>query len=136
MNNSSYTEVDISSLTLTPDEMNSILGMKYDHYHIKGNSRSKTTIKATYHRWIIYSRISRELPIEAHVEDLLARIIPIRDTIKKISKHSDVNVSFGCVIHTKDRMEFIFTNEQISIINDLGASIDIDLYLLPDEDDI
>ena len=130
-----YAELTISSLTLTPDEISEMLGMKYDHCHVKGNNIGKSILKAPKHSWMVYSRIPRDNDIDEHITDLLERISPISDKLKNIVSYPDIEILFYCVIYTKNRQDFGFNYDQVQAIADIGASINVDLYLLPEDDE-
>ena len=131
MNEEFYTELVVTSRTLTPEHLNSVLGMRFDKGYHTGDVRGRSTIKSKENSWIIYSRISRNLPLENHIKDLLEGVSPISEKIRTVADQSDFEVIFGCIIYTRDRPALFFTKEQVATIYRMGAGIDIDLYFLP-----
>ncbi|MFC1941653.1 DUF4279 domain-containing protein [Chloroflexota bacterium] len=131
MSDEIYAELVILSDTLTPDQVNSCLDMKYDKSHLKGDTIQPSTIRTKRNAWIIYSRVPRNTPLQAHIEDLLDRVSPIIQKIRNIADQPNVEVEFNCVVSTIDRPAMFFTKEQVAAICKMGASIDIDLYLQP-----
>jgi hypothetical protein len=130
-----YTKLGIYSPNLTPDQINTILGMKSDKSYLTGEIIKPSIIRHKTNGWIIYSRLSRNIPLEEHVKDLIKRVTPIVEMIKQLVERPDIEVEFGCIIYTSDRPAIFFTKEQIATISSMGASIDIDLYLLPEKDE-
>jgi hypothetical protein len=126
-----YTELVVLSQTLNPEQLNAIVGMNCDKSRLAGASIGSSLIRARKNTWIIYSRLPRDLHIENHIEDLLKRVSPITDKIRRLADQPDVEVVFGCVIYTREQPAMDFNREQVAAICDLGARIDIDLYFLP-----
>lgn len=123
-----YAKLGIFSSILKPDEIDNILNIDCDKSYLKNELRGKTLIREKENGWIIYSRISRDLPINNHIEDILERISLVIDKINDIANKPDTEVELGCIIHSTEEPPVYFTKEQISIIGKIGASIDIDLY--------
>lgn len=128
-----HAKLGIFSVTLPPDQISAFLGMKCDKgYHI-GDRRGGTTIYEKENAWLVYSRIPRYAPLQDHVSDILERVSPVVEKIGGMAKQADVEVEFGCIVHTSDRPAMFFTKEQITAICKMGASLDIDLYVFPTE---
>ena len=130
-----FSELGIFSQTLTPDQVNSILGIKCDKSYLIGDLREHTIIREKKNGWIVRSRLPRSFALEEHVADVLTRVSPAIDKIRHMAEQADVAVQFGCVIYTRQRPALNFSKEVVATICSLGASIDIDLYLLPEEDE-
>lgn len=126
-------KLGIFSKTVTPDQLNSFLGIKCDKGYLIGDLRKPSIIREKENAWIVYSRLSRYAPLEQHIKDVLERVSPIKGRIGEISSRPDVEVEFGCSVHTANRPAMFFTRQQVADICAMGASIDIDLYLLPEE---
>ena len=126
-----YTELVILSHKLTPGQLNMTLGIKCDESHMIGDLRKHTIIHEKENAWAIKSRLPRNAPLKEHITHLLERVSPITEKIKNIAEQPDVEVEFVCIIFTSNRPAMFFTKEQVATICAMGASIDIDLYLLP-----
>ena len=127
-------KLGIFSATLTPDKLDSILGMKCDKGYLIGDRRGNTIIHEKENGWIVYSRVSRSAPLQDQICDVIERISPIKEMIGNIAKQPGVEVEFGCAIRMRNMPAIFFTKEQIAVIHAMGASIDIDLHLLPEDD--
>lgn len=127
-------KLGIFSTKLTPNELDSILGIKCDKSYLIGDRRGNTIIHEKENGWIVYSRVSRNAPLLDHICDVIERISPIKEKIGNVARQPDVEVEFGCTVRTRNRPAIFFTKEQIKVIHAMGASIDIDLYLLPEGD--
>jgi len=122
-----YTELGIYSEMLSLDELNSILGIACDKGWNKGDLRTHTIIRQQKNAWIIRSTLPRSASLESHVKDLITRIAPLKDKIKQVSDQACVE--FSCVIHSKERPALNFDQEMIKVLSELGACLDIDLYI-------
>ncbi len=136
MTNEFYTRLGIYSKTLTPSQVNSILGIKCDKGYRVGDIRKPTTIREKENGWVIKSRLSREVPLADHIKDLLERTSPMMDKIRRLADQPDVKVEFSCVVFTSERPEINFLKEEVAAICSIGASLDIDLYILPEEEKV
>jgi hypothetical protein len=123
-----YTKLGIYSMILKPDEIDSLLGLSCDKSYIKDEHRGHSKIQEKENGWIIYSQISRELPLNLHIENLLKRISSFSDKVREIAGYQETEVEFSCIIHAKEEPPLFFTKEQVSILAAIGASIDIDIY--------
>lgn len=123
-----YAHSGIFSPTLSPEEINSILGISCDEGYHTGDQRGKTIIHEKENGWMIFSQVPRKPPMEDHIKNILDRVSPITDKIRTLSERSDVSVQLGLVIYTEDRPALFFTKEQVRAICDIGASIDVDIY--------
>jgi hypothetical protein len=123
-----YAKPGIFSSTLTPDRINSMLGIKCDKGYLTGDRRGGTIIREKENSWIIYSRVPRDFPLKDHIEDILERVAPVANKIRKITDQPDTEVELGCVIHAIKEPPLFFSREQVSILCEMGASIDVDLY--------
>jgi hypothetical protein len=130
-----YSELIITSKTITPAQISNLLGMQYDKSHVIGDLRKHTIIREKENAWILESHLSRSISINEHIGELLERVTPIIEKIGQLINQSDIEVQFGCVIFTSKRPRLSFSKEQVVSISKMGASIDVDLYLMPDNDD-
>ena len=130
-----YTELEILSENLAPDNINSILGMTCDKSWSIGEVIKPSSRRAKKNICDYYSRIEQDAPLEDHIKDLLERVSPIIGKIKSLSIQPGIDVWFNCVVHTNTRPAIFFTNEQISTINAMNANLDVDLYWIPNNED-
>jgi hypothetical protein len=128
-----YSELIITSNTITPIQISNILGILYDECHLVGDLRKNTIIQEKENVWIIRSHLLRSISINEHINELLERISPTIERIGELATQHEIRVQFSCVIFTSTRPPLSFSREQVVLISKLGANIDIDLYLLPDE---
>ena len=131
MSDEIYAELVISSENLTPDQINTLIDIKYDKSYLKGDTIHPSIIRVKRNAWIMCSRVNRNAPLQAHVEDILNRVFSKIVNFKELAEQHDVEVDFNCVVNTLDRPAMFFTKEQVAAIYKMGASIDIDLYILP-----
>ena len=123
-----YTKLGIFSDSLSHEQISSILGIKCDKGYNKGDRRGNTIIYEKENGWIIFSQISRDLPLIEHVKNVLERISPVIEKVKALEEKPGIEVELGCVIHAKKEPPIFFTKDVILALSKIGASIDIDLY--------
>jgi hypothetical protein len=125
-----YAKLGIFSTLLTPGQVTSILGLECDESKLKGTKivRPHAILEIKKNAWIIYSRIPKDSPMEKHVMDVLERVSLVIDKIKSISDQPDTEVELGCVFHSKKEPPLFFTKDMISILSQMGAHIDVDMY--------
>jgi len=129
MTASFYAKLGIFSKTLTIEQINVLLGLECDKYFNTGDIiRPHGIVHVKENQWFIYSRINREEPLENHVRDVLDRISHRKKEIRKIAAQPETDVELSCVIHSKDSPGINFTRETVSILHQIGASVDVDLY--------
>jgi hypothetical protein len=124
-----YARLSIYSSTLSPDEVNIILGIKCDKSQLKGDiQRPHAIVNIKRNAWFIFSQLPRDFSLEDQVKDLLGRISAVIDKIKTIADQPGNDVELGCIVHSKKESPINFTKETIAILFQMGASIDVDLY--------
>ena len=123
-----YAKLGIFSEVLTPEQINAILGIECDKGYRTGDKRGGTIIREKENGWIIFSRISRDAPMEDHIEDLMGRVASVIDKIRNIADQPGTEVELGCVVHSKEEPPLFFTKEVIAVLCRMGACIDVDLY--------
>lgn len=126
-----YAELVILSTTLTPDVLDTVLGLKSDKRWTTGQLRANSTISEKQNGWVIQSCLDRTAPLEEHINHLLDTLRPASSKIKGLS--GQACVQFSCVVHAPDVPPLHFDSGVITALSELGASLDIDLYLLSEE---
>ena len=125
----------IGSTEHTPEQLDSIVGMRCDEYHLKGSPilQSGRTHKENY--WEVYSGLPRDASFQEHLTALLARVSPFAENIRSLSGSARVELS--CVLYLREAQgpDSWFDSSAVKAIADLGASIDLDIYLLPTSDE-
>jgi hypothetical protein len=131
MSDEFYTYIALLSNSMTPDYIDSIIGMKCDESHRIGDLRKPTIIKEKENAWIIKSRLARNMSLQDHITDLIFRVSPIKEKISYLATQHDIKTYFVCVIFTSQRPSLFFTPEQLETIYKIKAQLDIDLYFIP-----
>lgn len=118
----------VLSVVLTPEQITKELGIACDKSWLAGNTRAHTIIKETTNGWILDSGLPPTLPLEAQLETFLKRLMLYSLKIRTLSMHSTVELS--CVIYARTPPPLYFSSSIIFSLAELGASFDIDLYML------
>ncbi len=117
----------ITSVHITPEEITEKLGISCDNSWRLGDKRKKTIIEEKENGWVLDSGLSRSASLENHIDVLLKRLSPHAVTIRLLSQKSKVELSCVCYAATPPALNF--SSGIIKRLDELGASLDIDLYL-------
>jgi len=123
-----FVRLKILSEQLTPSQLDSMIGIRCDEGWLKGGFKPRTKMIARKHGWLLESGLPASDLIEHHISSLLARVSPFAEKIRLVSDKADV--SFSCVVYTNTRQGFCFSSSTVNAICRLGASLEIDLYIL------
>lgn len=131
MADETFVRLKTFSVSLTPEQITEAIGLPCDRSWRIGDKRGKTIIIEKENGWILNSSLSLEASLDAHVENLLSRLTPIADKIRKFSEQN--RVEFSCVVYADSPPALNFTESVIFQLAQLGASLDIDLFLTADD---
>jgi hypothetical protein len=91
--------------------------------------RPRATIIEKRGWWEVASRISTELPLAEHIDDVLSVVNESSEAIAALAEEFEVWLS--CVVYAENVPELILSARQVSAVARLGASLDFDVILLP-----
>lgn len=66
--------------------------------------------------------------LEEHIDSIQKYLSGVEDEIFMLSNESDFDVQLSCVIYHTDMPSLYFSKELIIWLNNIGASLDLDLY--------
>jgi len=112
----------------TPEQITDTVGLACDKFWRIGDKRGKTIIVEKNNGWVLNSSLPKSASLEAHIESLLERLSPFATKIHMFAEH-DV-VEFSCVIYAANPPALNFSKEVVQNISLLGASLDVDLFLI------
>jgi hypothetical protein len=118
----------VTSASRTPEQISDATGILCDHSWRIGEKRGKTSIIEKTNGWILNSKMPKNAPLEAHIEELLGRLIVRADRIRALSEQE--TVEFSCVIYASTPPSLNFNKSVIQRVCQLGASLDVDLFLM------
>jgi hypothetical protein len=118
----------VTSASRTPEQISDATGILCDHSWRIGEKRGKTSIIEKTNGWILNSKMPKNAPLEAHIEELLGRLIVRADRIRALSEQE--TVEFSCVIYASAPPSLNFNKSVIQRVCQLGASLDVDLFLM------
>lgn len=128
MENRIFVRLKIVSEKIISEEIDALVGLKSSRSWKIGDYRGKTKIKENNNGWVLNSGLGEEESLESHIESLLKLLEPKADLIRKISDEN--MVEFSCAIYSKETPALNFDRSVIGQISALGASLDVDLYLI------
>jgi len=123
----SLVRLKIVSRKHSPEEIAARIGIQPDKAWRIGDPVERTTMRRKDHVWMRHSRLPESASIEEHIDELLDCISPFAAQIKQISEEEDVQLS--CVMYCAEIPALNFSKSVLAKLGNLGASLDIDLYL-------
>lgn len=118
----------IFSKELTPEELNSLLGIGADAMMYIGEPRAKgSKLKWEENVWVLRSTRDPEKPLSEHLQELVERLLPYFERLEMVIDRCEF--IFDCVIEGDDNPELNFPPQLIKSIAKLNASLDVDLYV-------
>ena len=92
-----------------------------------GPSERPARVKVVQNMWSLDSELDASEGVERHVDALLAKLMPHRQEIKKITEAASAR--FRCTLLLEDpRPGISFSPEQSKQMADLNAVLDLDIY--------
>jgi hypothetical protein len=124
-------------LTLTghgvdPAEITRALGITPDKIWREGESIQRTLLKSKDDAWSIQVKREGALAAGDVVHALLERTKPFAPKVRELAIRLNLSVEIACDIATDTQPVPVlhFDQEILSTLNELGAELDIDLYLI------
>lgn len=121
----------IRSCSQTAGTITQTLRIEPDRAWSIGDLRPHTTIAEPDHGWVRHSGLPRNATLAEHIEELLKTLRPASESIKKLSSTEYVEVSV--VIYAASCPTLHIEPLLLQQMSDLGAALDIDLYIADDE---
>ena len=118
----------VTSASRTPEQISDATGILCDHSWRIGEKRGKTILVEKTNGWVLNSKMPKNAPLEAHIEELLGRLLVHADRIRALSEQE--TVEFSRVIYASAPPSLNFSRSVIQRVCQLGASLDMDLYLI------
>lgn len=117
----------IRSVSITPEEIESTLMLRADRsWHI-GTTRPKTIIREKDNGWLLESALPQHVDLEDHIASLAAKLRPMQEHLQAIARNATIEMS--CVIYAEHEPALYFSVDTIQALGELGAGLDIDLYI-------
>ena len=105
------------------------MGLEPDHAWVKGDVRKGTKLAEVENGWELKSSTSGEAQLQQQMTRLLDKIAPVASTLKQLPGSCIVQIS--CVVYAETPPPLNFPADLISRMAEVGASLDIDLYITP-----
>ena len=114
----------------TPELLDAQLGIRCDSSWRKGDRRGRTLIIEKENGWSLDSGLPESESLENHCRALLERLSGHYAEIRKVSESDSVELS--CVLYSDSPPALNFERSVMEAVSLLGASLDIDLYIIPE----
>jgi hypothetical protein len=128
--NQYYTKLGIYSEKYSAEDINNILGVKFDKCWVMGMPRSARSdvIFFEKHAWFIVSEMSYDTTLDCQIENIFERIKPSVDKLKDL--FSECEIVFNCSVEGDENPILNFPHKIIEMMNSIQASLDIDLLIV------
>jgi hypothetical protein len=137
MNHELRVELLISDFDCHPDQITEQLGIAPTTIRLKGVSyRADGKMIARHNRWILTSGVDTHADFETQLNDLLEKIIPNLNQFALLPQNCYIELSIILYMYSGSEASIPaihFTTSQQKMIEKIQATIDIDLYILPND---
>jgi hypothetical protein len=118
-----------SSLTTTPDEMASLVGLTPTRSHKIGDPVSSTAAepRRKNHLYGVHSTMPGSAPLDEHIVELLDRLEPVASALADLSKSADLYLFCG-FSSGNAQGGFTLSPGTLRRIADLNLELSLDLY--------
>lgn len=132
MHSETSARILIADFDFDPSRITRDLGIKPSKTWQRGQSTVPgALIKHRENGWAFDSKLPKSATIERHAENILAALAPAWEKITSLSKIYYVELSCAVYSFGGDRPELGFEKQIIKQLAEIGARIDIDLYISP-----
>jgi len=122
----------IWSKILYAEEIGDALGLPFSRKHTIGDKRSKSPILVfTDNFWILDSKLDAKRPFKDHIQSLINIISSYEKGLNEI--RSSCGFQCTCISEGKSLPMTTFDSDLLLNLGRLGFSLDLDLYVFPDE---
>ncbi len=125
----------VTSDTLNSEDITSRVGVSGTRTWNVGDVRLGTKIKEKENGWLLNSSVEKASELEEHIESIKSLVSGFEDNFKKFASIEGNDVELSVVLYFSDRPPLGLESEDITWLYKIGASVDIDLYPMPSEDD-
>ena len=126
--------LDIRGFGVLPSSISQTLGINPDEAWSEGEVIQGTTRRRLYSCWKIRASLSEySYDVDDYVNDIVAKISPVADKMKRI-KGANLMLCIWVTIHASGRTPSVtFRPKVMRMLSDIGAEIDVDISVVPDE---
>lgn len=117
-----------------PDGVTATLGLEPTETWRFGDRILNTRLKREHDGWSLSTGRKKEIELENQVRSILEKVQSRLNKVKSVSDEHDLDVELACVVYVADETPSMhLDSEVVELMAELGAEIDIDLYVLPPE---
>jgi len=131
--NQAFVSLRVLSDTMSPASLEAALSMCGDRTWAKGARRGATQLVEKENGWELVSSLSAEHTLEEHINSLMQRSDVLVIPLKRIG--SAVGVQVSCAVYGEVCPPINLPSTTVERLAALGSSLDIDVYVLSDNDD-
>jgi Domain of unknown function (DUF4279) len=110
----------------SPEQIFAELGVPADNSWRKGERRKRTNLVEEENGYEFHSNQPDEVSLEEQAYVLLCRLDPIAEKIRALGCD---HVQLTCIVYASQMPSIHFSSSAIAKLSQLGASIDVDMYV-------
>jgi hypothetical protein len=120
---------------LNPDDITSRLDLEPTRTWRLGDQILNTSLKREHGGWSLSTDRKPVIDLQDQLDLILREVQAQTDALNELANERNFNVELACVIYVSDETPVIhFDAEVVELLAELNAEIDIDLYVLPSEE--
>ncbi|MCX5795968.1 MAG: DUF4279 domain-containing protein [Elusimicrobia bacterium] len=119
----------ISSLTMTPQDIEASIGLQPDEFWRIGDHLGAFGAPARQHGFVIESGAQASLPFQEYITALIGKVAPAAQKIGSLALSDKCIVEFICTLHRKTAPLLTFQRDDLRWIAVMGAVLRIDTFV-------
>ena len=116
-----------------PDDITALTGLTPDHAFRKGTRPRPRASVRKVSGWVVDSRLTPADEFHDHLTDLIALLRPCWDTLRSLGRTHQAFVGAAIYCHWSQGPMIQVSPEHSASLADLGATLEFDIYALPEE---
>lgn len=125
----SFIQLRVMSSRLKPKELEERVIFRPDESWAAGDKRKDTAIMERENGFAINSLLNKKAPVAEHIANIRERISGTEIGFKSVSNELGCSVLVSCAIYSESAPPIFLDKGLISWMNEIGASLDIDVYV-------
>ncbi|MEE4666906.1 DUF4279 domain-containing protein [Pseudomonas alliivorans] len=119
----------ITSDHMTSSQITDFIGFAGDNIWNAGDSKADAKVVESDSGLVFQSRLARSLDLSFHIGSIMSRLKGAERELLSFSALSGCEIQLSCVVYSDSAPPLNFEKAVMRWVGDIGASLDIDLYL-------
>ena len=119
-----------TSTHLLPSQISAAIGIEGDEIWSIGDKRSKTKLLEIENGLLAKSKLDKSLDLATQIESMMKHFSELEDKFSNFSAMPDCEIQLSCVVYSNGAPSLNFERHITRWIGTIGASLDIDVYIV------